>query len=213
MIRLLNTNTSLILRHIQVHGRSEEEKPSNPTLITLHLLQPTSRSCSCLFKPSADFKPTDLIQELYKDFLKKDPLFHFLYEPDLIIRISVAPVLEQIKKFLTERRINFTTYAYPHPERSNNGERRYGEDRGGVVAEHLHELFLPAFHTNSIAALILPEDRQLGYMERTSHTYFNMLNFSHEDEATNMLYLATRRSSATVERLMKDEKVETTPKP
>jgi hypothetical protein len=196
-----------------VHGRTEEEKPSDQTLTTLHLLQPVSGSCSCLFKPSAGFEPKELIQKLYKNFLKTDPLFHFLYEPDLIIRISVPQVLEQIKKFLIENRINFRTYAYPHPEPSNTNQRCYGEDKEGVVVEHLYDLFLPAFHTNSIAALILPEDRQLAFMERVSHTYFNMIDCTHEEEATNMLYLAHRRSSTTVEEIMKNQEAKDTLKP
>jgi hypothetical protein len=196
-----------------VQDRNEEEKPFNPTITTLHLMQPASGNCLFIFQPAARFEPTELIQELYKNFLIKDPLFHFLYEPDLIIRISVSEVLEGIKKFLTERRINFTTYAYPHPERSINNVRCYGEDREGVVAEYLYDLFLPAFHTNSIAALILPDDRQLPFIERVSHTFFNMTGSTHEEEATNMLFLAYRRSSETVENLMKGKEAEDQPRP
>ncbi len=62
-------------------------------------------------------KLKELIAELYQVALKDDPQFHFFYEPEIIIRISKADVLEKVKLYLEAKGFGFVVYDYPLPQR------------------------------------------------------------------------------------------------
>jgi hypothetical protein len=120
-------------------------------------------------------------------------LFHFFFEPDLIIRISNNKVLNEIKGFLEQADIDFDIYDYPLPV-PNAAKRRFGENEGGPIIEKLYDVYLPLFHLNAIAALTMNEDEQGVYIERANHTFYNMLGNSRQEEADKLLLLAIRKS-------------------
>lgn len=163
-------------------------KQENKNMVTLQVTQNDSKKFSCLFSQKKTFEPKDLIKELYSNFLKDDPLFHFFFEPDLIIRISSNEVLEKIKASLKQKHIEFLVYAYPVP--APNADRYcYGENEGGPVMENL-DLYLTIFHAHAIAALTLSPDRHEIYMERVNHTMCNMAGYSRHAEAEKLVELA-----------------------
>jgi hypothetical protein len=126
-----------------------------------------------------------LIRELYDCALKDDPLFHFFYEPELIIRIGSEHCLQRVRLFLNERNVAFEEYDYPSPKTVKG----FGEEKGGVVAEHL-DLFLPVFHAHSVAAITMDDPTHTQYLERVIHTAFNPKRRSREHEGTTLLTLA-----------------------
>jgi hypothetical protein len=176
-----------------VESRLDDKKVDHPQLVTLHVINPPKKKCMCLFTAPETFQPKILIKELYGKFLREDPLFHFLFEPDLIIRISNNKVLNEIKGFLEQADIDFDIYDYPLPV-PNAAKRRFGENEGGPIIEKLYDVYLPLFHLNAIAALTMNEDEQGVYIERANHTFYNMLGNSRQEEADKLLLLAIRKS-------------------
>lgn len=129
-------------------------------------------------------KLKNLIKELYDYTLKDDSIFHFFFEPEIIIRIESEQSLEKVKSFLQERSISFEEYEYPFPP-----EGKFGEGKDSVVAKHL-DLFLPLFHASSVAAITLDEAEHAHYLERLVHTAFNPKFYPHEHEGQYLLKLA-----------------------
>lgn len=129
-------------------------------------------------------KLKNLIRELYDHALKEDPVFHFFFEPEIIIRIESKDCLEKVKSFLREKSIFFEEYDYPFPP-----EGKFGEGKESIVARYL-DLFLPLFHANSVAAITLSEDEHAHYLERLVHTAFNPKFYPHEQEGNYLLKLA-----------------------
>jgi len=166
---------------------------------------------------SAAVEPQKLIQELYQAVLVNDPLFHFFYEPELIIRISSSDVLQALSAYLTKRGIKHAVYSYPTPapvsdkaacerelaevKRLGVGfgdpqvRQRYGEEPGGIVIRNLG-LFLPVFHTHAVAALTLSSRDHHQYLERCIHTAFNMAHVSRTDEGQQLAKMAAYKLGA-----------------
>jgi hypothetical protein len=178
-----------------VQTRPDGEKHNIPTIVTLHITPPTARRPDGLFAAADNFDSRKLIKELYAAFLKNDPLFHFFFEPDLIIRISNHKVLENIKEHLKKMNLVFEVYGYPSPPPEAN-KRRYGEDNHGPVLERLYDIYLPLFHLNAIAALTMSEDLQLCFMERFNHTFCNMAGDTRQEEAEKLAYLAAKKEES-----------------
>jgi len=125
-----------------------------------------------------------LAKRLYDHILKDDPKFHFLFEPEIIFRITAEDCLTKAKGFLGTENIEFEEYDYPFPP-----DGKFGEERGGIVANNL-ELFLSIFHANSVAALIMSEDDHFNYLERLVHTAFNPKGYSRKQEGEWLAMLA-----------------------
>jgi hypothetical protein len=70
-------------------------------------------------------KAKALAKELFDYTLKDDPDFHYLFEPDLVLRITTEPCLTKAKSLLQTKNIAFKEYDYPFPTKA--GE--YGEER------------------------------------------------------------------------------------
>ena len=66
-----------------------------------------------------EMKMKELIKELYESILTRDPLWHFFYEPEIIIRMSDSECIDQVKTFLKDRNIDFLEYDYPEPKKKN----------------------------------------------------------------------------------------------
>lgn len=126
----------------------------------------------------------DLMIALYNEILKDDPLFHFLLEPQLVIRISKEECLTQVKSYLEIRNIDYSEYPYP-----NAPEGKFGVGSDSIDERH-KELMLPIYHINSIAALTLDEKDHLLYLERMTHTAFSSMYGERSIEANLMTLLA-----------------------
>lgn len=150
------------------------------TIQTLHLTHVNADDAAVELK--------ELISFLYGEYLKDDPLFHFFYEPDIIIRISVEKILAQVKSYLDSKEISFKVYDYPTPN-PNISFPCYGETPGGIVIRNLN-LFLPLFHAHSVAALSLNDDDHFSYMERIIHTMWNPRGYSRAEEGRHLATLA-----------------------
>lgn len=130
-------------------------------------------------------KLKSLIKELYEYTLKDDPKFHFFFEEvDIVIRIDAEECLSKVKTYLRDKRIDFEEYDYPFPP-----EGKYGEGRDSIVANNF-ELLMTVFHANSVAAIILDEDKHFQYLERLIHTALNPKYYSHDQEGEQLLKLA-----------------------
>ena len=90
-----------------------------------------------------------IIKHLYKLYLIKDDKFHYCFAPELLIRVSIKKVLNNIKKYLENNNIEYIIYNYPIP---NDVWTQYGEQSNENVLKHLN-MFIKIYHVNSIAAL------------------------------------------------------------
>lgn len=131
-----------------------------------------------------------LVKELYEHTLKDDSKFHFFFEPEIIFRITTEDCLTKAKNFLQNRTIEFEEYDYPFAP-----EGKFGEERGGIVANNL-DIFLPILHVHSVAAITMSEDEHFKYLERVIHTAFNPKFYSHEEEGSKLAKLAELKLGA-----------------
>jgi len=130
-------------------------------------------------------KEPELIVDLFNLFLKDDPYFHFFYEPEIVIRVSVDGIKNQIIDYLDKNNISYEEYEYPSPPQG-----KYGETEGGVVANNLN-LFIPVFHSNSVAALTFKDSDFKKYLERITHTASNSRGLNHIQEGILLTNLAS----------------------
>ncbi|KAG2378644.1 hypothetical protein C9374_008283 [Naegleria lovaniensis] len=151
-----------------------------------------------------------LLHDLYHlepNGLKHDPLFHFFYEPEIIIRFSSELVRNQVKAKLDELQIGFVEYNYPTPESQyvelvahtevmDLVEKRIhccGENKDGIVIRNL-PLFLNIFHGHSVAALEMNREDHFHYMERVIHTMFNPFAYTRDEEGRKLAKMAIFKS-------------------
>lgn len=130
-------------------------------------------------------KKPKLIIDIFNLFLKDDPYFHFFYEPEIIIRVSVDEIKNRIIDYLDKDNISYEEYEYPFPPQGN-----YGEIEGGIVANNL-DLFIPVFHSNSVAALTIKDGDFIKYLERITHTASNSRGLDHIQEGILLTNLAS----------------------
>jgi len=132
--------------------------------------------------------------KLYWKVLRKDPLFHYFPEPDLVIRISRRICLWMVTRLLRKWQVEYEVYDYPYPDDPSKvdtyswtGEfgQRFGEVPGTIVCKH-PDFFLPLFHAHSVAAITLDEYDHWRYMERVIHCGF-LMKCHHPLEECNIL--------------------------
>lgn len=138
---------------------------------------------------SVKTRQQNLMKDLYKKFLKEDGLFHFFYEPEIIIRISTESVLTPVSRYLDEQNIDYEIYDYPTPKQNLTIDC-YGEEPGGIVINNL-DLFLPIFHAHAVAAITLNDDDHFHYMERVTHTMWNPRGYTRQEEGEHLALLAS----------------------
>ncbi|KAH3733003.1 hypothetical protein Pelo_16167 [Pelomyxa schiedti] len=99
-----------------------------------------------------------LIKQLYSKILwDKDPLFHFFYEPFLIVRVTTKEALEGVRSHLDSNNINFLEYSYPFTDFKKPGITVCDERNSPLVAER-SDIFMPLLHAHSVAALSLSDE-------------------------------------------------------
>jgi hypothetical protein len=68
---------------------------------TLHILEASIKTN--FFAGKTPQQQLNLMRDLYQHCLKEDTLFHFFYEPDIIICITSEQVLLKAKEFLEKK--------------------------------------------------------------------------------------------------------------
>ncbi len=123
-------------------------------------------------------------KELYDFALKDDPLFHFFFEgPVIIFRVQSAEVLQKVKNYLQNHKIEFEEYNYP-----NTPEGKFGEAKEGIVNRNL-DIFIKLNHFYAVAALTIPDNDYFNYLERLIHSPFNMKGMTHPQEGMKLIKL------------------------
>ena len=114
------------------------------------------------------------MKRVYKNALKEDNLFHFFNETtEIIIRVSDSYFVDKVKGYLKSvRGIKIKDYEYPFP-----GRGKYGEGKRSITTKYLW-LFLPLYHTYSVAALTMSKDKFKEFTIKGLHGAFNMIMMS-----------------------------------
>ncbi len=106
----------------------------------------------------------EMIQILYRNFLKDDPNFFYCIEPDLIIRCG-AKAKKGIVKQLKENKFRFDVYDYPKAPK-----KWMFDDRN----EKLLDIIIPINHALAVASLTLNCKQYHHVRERIFHLACNM---------------------------------------
>ena len=145
-----------------------------------------------------------LFKEIFKQFLKDDSLWHFVYWEDgwthkafiegknLLIRISEEKVEKRIKNYLNKTpEITYEIYDFPYPR----GKYQLGIKRLSWEARHL-DICLPMLHALSVARIKLGSGGKFTrYVNHYFHIASNLAGFNHADEMILLLEMAHSRTS------------------
>ena len=135
---------------------------------TIHIRKQFSRS-----------KNEKLIRLLYKKYLIHDDLFHFFYEPELIIRIKFESIQKQIENYLKENKIPYEVYDFPKPI---NTKGNYCFECIPFVLKNL-SYFYEIYHSHSVLFFKLNKKDYASYADKIYHTALNIGNYSYYEEA------------------------------
>lgn len=117
--------------------------------------------------------------------LPKNVYFHFLFEPELIIRLENENT-KYITDYLKKRKIGYKIYPYPFTKKG------FGEARKGIMHEYLH-YFKPLMNIQSKIAINSKTNHRLRIIERYNHTFLNSLGYEWIDESIIYAWLAGGR--------------------
>jgi hypothetical protein len=112
-----------------------------------------------------------MVKALYKRGLENDPKFHFLFEPNLIIRTSIP---EKIIKILNKENWVYKVYDYPYPKKGFGESKKWKN-----IQKYMEELL----HLQSTAVLNFNKTETKWFANRLHHTFLNMLFMEYYDEA------------------------------
>lgn len=149
-----------------------------------------------------------LLKKLAKDYLKNDPLWHYVYWEDfwthkafiegknIILRISDKKALDKVKKFLDKTpEVTYEEYAFPYPK----GRFHLGISRLSWESRNL-EYCLPMLHALAVARLHFgSRERMKRFIKHYLHIAFNISGYDHSEE---MEFLAG--STFSISRLVKN---------
>lgn len=153
------------------------------------------------------FEPkSDMMRKLYRKFLYKDPLWHFVYWKDgyngktkisgknLLIRVTKQSLIKDIKYFLDDYHEIYYIYDYPKPKprrriflglRKNSWEVKY------------QDIALLMDHLCSEAVMQMSEKEWWKFYNQFLHISANTAEKSHYWEARVFNDLASQRMSVT----------------
>lgn len=125
-----------------------------------------------------------LLRFLYHKELKLDNSFHFLFEPNLIIRTNRV---KNVRKWLDKSGWKYKVYAYPYSKKGYGESKKHKESQSAL-------LYL--LHLQSLVALSRNKKEKFYMLNRMHHCFLNMLAFEYYDEskyylgqAKNYMYL------------------------
>lgn len=109
--------------------------------------------------------------------LKKDKCyFHFLYEPELIVRTDLKGT-KIVRKFLKSKKAKFRIYDYPFPK----DKKDFGENKKSVVYKY-KDFFMLTLENQAILALSRKKKDDMQIIERQTHTFLNQLGYDVMEE-------------------------------
>lgn len=130
-----------------------------------------------------------LLRKLYKKGCFKSNDWHFLFEPELIIRLNTKEdALDRIETILRKEGIGFIKYQYPliDSDPKHRVEKIYG-DFG------LNRFQLTMLNNSCKAYLSLTGREYIRLIERTWHCMHNLAGFNWKDEGLIGMSLAKNR--------------------
>ena len=116
-----------------------------------------------------------LMRYLFKEFLLEDDLFHYFFEPEIIIRFSNPKVLNNVKKYLEKKEYKFFTYDYPGFDK----KAFYGASK---LDKSIYAPLMHLYHLHALAVLLFNKKQMKWYTNRTIHCLYNMRGFDYIDE-------------------------------
>ena len=116
-----------------------------------------------------------LVKYLFLKFLIDDDLFHYFFEPEIIIRVSEPKVLKDIEEYLTQKQYKYFTYDYPAFEK----KAFYGASPSD---KSIYNNLMQLYHLHALAALTFNKKELKWYTNRTIHCLYNMRGFEYIDE-------------------------------
>lgn len=123
--------------------------------------------------------------------LPKRAYYHFLFEPELIIRVYDRDK-HYISDFLDKKKWVYETYRYPFSKKAGawGTGKGYGEDKKSMTYIYRDE-FIPLMNLESKLALKSKKKDQAFIIERYYHTFLNALGSSwkYEAQITNWLLM------------------------
>jgi hypothetical protein len=137
--------------------------------------------------PKTKNKQWKLLKEIYNKFLKEDLSFHYLFEPELIIRLENEEIINKIKEYLNKKHFIFEVYSYPNPKKN----RYFGESE--KIMQKYNDLFLAIFHQMSLFYMIADQKDQPQFRERVVHIMYNSAQTNMVDEAYRLGNMAVGR--------------------
>lgn len=124
------------------------------------------------------------VKQLIK-LLPKKAYYHFLFEPQLIIRVHNKDK-HYITDYLNKKKLKYITYRYPFSKRG------YNESKKSMTYIYRDE-FVPFLHIASRLALKSKRKEQIFIIERLYHTLLNSFGYSWEYEASITTWLLAGR--------------------
>lgn len=113
----------------------------------------------------------ELLKAWYKYILKYDNNFHFLFEPNLILRTSYV---REIKHELNKLKLDYKIYDYPYPKKGFGESEKYK-----TIQKELEKIL----HLQSICALTYKKRDIEFFSNRLHHCFLNMLGFDYYNES------------------------------
>lgn len=130
-------------------------------------------------------KGQKVIRDLFDSTLRDDTTFHFLFEPDLVIRAKEEESIKEIRKYCKAHKIKIEEYYYPT-------EGKYREAKTSVMRSYQVRL-LPLLNLFSKLSIEMEDQDRFSLYERITHLLFNMSGWEHNEEAIILQRLALGR--------------------
>lgn len=141
----------------------------------------------------------EYLKDFYKNKWLKSDEFHFLFEPELIIRYNPdKDIIFEIKKYLNGLKVSFIEYDFP----SQVGDRLH-KNAKLFENEVCDEFTINSLNLNSRAVLEMTGWQYERFIERTWHCMNNMAGKSWKEEAIYGLNLSRRRFKFEKEKMYK----------
>ena len=124
-----------------------------------------------------------LLKYLFTEFLYEDNLFHFFFEPEIIIRVSKPKVLGKIENYLNKKGYKFFIYDYPAFDK----KAFYGAN---LKDKSVYSELMQLYHLHALASLMFNKKEIAWYTNRTIHCLFNMRGLEYHEEVIETIAYA-----------------------
>lgn len=150
-------------------------RQNNPPFWTLHIPQLNQEK--------------GVFRDLYNEALCEDPLFHFFFEPECVVRISSEGARGKIERWLEKRKFLFSIddSLKPAPLSAQVQDIK-------VIDTHLNP-FLQIFHEHSVAAIQMDSNEHGFYITKVIDELLRQISSSSQEKVEMLEYLAADKKS------------------